>query len=271
MSDATPAVVYRRTGPVAEIRFNRPARLNVLDRDVARGFEASVERALGDAETRVIVVSAEGRAFVAGGDLAHFYRARNKAAAAEELIGPMHGALHKLADAPIVTVGSLRGPVAGGGMSLALCLDLLVAAEGTTFNMAYARIGASPDCGGSWSLPRLVGFRRALEIALLCETLDAEAALSLGLVNRVVPPAALEAETAEIAARLASVPPAAVAHTKALMRRSPERTLSEQLEAEAAAFADCAGTERFGAAVAAFIEKRSRPPRDDQGASETRS
>mgnify|MGYP002622210113 CR=1 FL=1 len=147
--------------------------------------------------------------------------------------------------------------VAGAGVSIATNLDLAIAAQDTVFNLAYARIGASPDCGASFSLPRLVGLRRALEIALLSEDIGAAEALALGLVNRVVPAAELEAETARLAARLAAGAPAAQGRIKRLMRQSLERDLQTQLDAEARAFAECAATEDFAGAVAAFLERRA--------------
>ena len=252
MSDA---IIVAIADGVAELRFNRPDRLNVLDVELAKAFDAAVARAIADAGVRVIIISSEGRAFVADGDLAHFRRAEDKAAAAQ-LIDPIHGALKQLAAAPQIVIGSLKGAVAGGGMSLALGLDLLVAADDVTFNFAYARVAASPDCGGSWALPRLVGYRRALEIALLSETINASDALQLGLVNRVVPRAELEQETARLAARLASQSAMSSAKIKALMRLSLDRTHAEQLDAEAAGFAACASTADFAEAVEAFFEKR---------------
>jgi 2-(1,2-epoxy-1,2-dihydrophenyl)acetyl-CoA isomerase len=249
-------VIVSVTEGVAELRFNRPDRLNALDVELAEAFEAAVARVVVDLAVRVIVISSEGRAFVAGGDLAHFRRAGDKVAAAGQLIDPIHAALKQLADAPQIVIGSLKGAVAGGGMSLALGLDLLVAADDASFNLAYARVAASPDCGGSWALPRLVGYRRALEIALLSETIDAAEALRLGLVNRVVPRAELETETAKLVARLASGPAVSSANIKALMRRSLDRTHSEQLDAEADGFRACAATADFAEAVDAFFEKR---------------
>lgn len=249
-------VIVASAGGVAEIRFNRPDRLNALDVELAEAFAAAVAQVTADASARVIVISAEGRAFMAGGDLAHFRRAADKPAAAAQLIDPIHAALKTLAEAPQIVIGSVKGAVAGGGMSLALGLDLLVAADDTVFNLAYARVAASPDCGGSWALPRLVGFRKALEIALLSENIDAAEALRLGLVNRVVPRAALEQETARLAARLAAGPAVSSANIKSLMRRSLDRTHGEQLDAEAAGFKTCAATADFAEALDAFFEKR---------------
>lgn len=256
MSEAAQSVLYRRTEGIAEIRFNRPERLNALDPAMAAGFAAAVDRALAEDDVRVILFSAEGRAFVAGGDLGYFHRSDDRAAAAGELIGPMHGALKKLASSPKITLASLKGPVAGAGMSIALGLDLAVAADNTTFNLAYGRIGASPDCGGSWALPRLVGTRKALEIALLSDTMNAAEAYRLGLVNRVVPIADLEAESAGLARRLADGAPIANGKTKALLRTSLDRTFAEQLDLEAESFSACSQTADFGEALAAFVEKR---------------
>lgn len=249
-------IVVASAGGVAEIRFNRPERLNALDVDLARAFEAAAARVTADPDVRVVVVSSAGRAFVAGGDLAHFHRAADKPAAAAELIDPIHAGLKALARSPQIVICSLKGAVAGAGMSLALGLDLAIAADDATFNLAYARVAASPDCGGSWALPRLVGYRRALEIALLSETIDAAEALRLGLVNRVVPRADLEAETAKLAARLAAGPAVAQGNIKSLMRLSLDRDHAAQLDAEARAFGECAATADFTEAVNAFLGKR---------------
>lgn len=255
---AGPAVLLTVADRIAEIRFNRPARLNAIDIETAEGFAAAVDAALANDEVSVIVVSAEGRAFVAGGDLAHLRAASDRAEALHQLIDPMHVALKALAASPKITLGSIRGPVAGGGMSLALGLDLVIAAESTTFNFAYARVAASADCGGSWALPRLVGLRRALEIALLSEPLDAASAHRLGLVNRVVPEDRLADETRTMATRLASGAGFALGEIKALMRTAGERTYEAQLDAEAQSFGRCTATADFGEALDAFFTRR--PP-----------
>lgn len=256
MRQVTEPVLYLQDGGVAEVRFNRPERLNALDPDVASAFGAAVERALADETVRVILVSSEGRAFVAGGDLEYFHRSEDRAAAAASLIGPIHGALKALAASPKIALASLRGAVAGGGMSIAMSLDLAIAADNATFNLAYGRIGASPDCGGSWSLPRIVGTRKALEIALLSDTIDATEAHRLGLVNRVVALADLEAESMKLANRLADSAPIGLASIKSLIRTSFERTFDEQLDREAEGFSACSLTADFGEALAAFVAKR---------------
>jgi 2-(1,2-epoxy-1,2-dihydrophenyl)acetyl-CoA isomerase len=137
----------------------------------------------------------------------------------------------------------------------------VVAAEDAYFAAAYRNIGLSPDGGGTWSLPRLVGARKAAEILLLSERFDAHEALRLGLVNRVVPAAGLDAAVAAIAGSLAAGPRLALQNTKRLLRESSGRTLSEQLHAEALSFGACSATRDFEEGLAAFLAKR--PPRFD--------
>lgn len=248
---------YWVEGGIAHIRFNRPAVLNAIDVPTANGFLEACRAASEDKEVRVVVLSGEGRAFIAGGDLAAMKA--SPVETAQALIGPMHGGIALLAamDAPVLA--GLHGAVAGGGLGVALAADLAIAAEGTRFNLAYVNIGASSDCSTSWALPRLVGMRKAMEIALLGETFDAAEALRIGLVNRVVPAAALQEETGKLARRLADGPPLALARLKRLIRDSLGRGLQEQLDAEATGFAVCAATADFAEGVAAFFDKR--PPR----------
>ena len=155
-------------------------------------------------------------------------------------------------------IASIRGSAAGVGMSLVLASDLAIAAEDAVFVLAYCQIGTSPDGGSTYSLPRTVGLKRAFEFALLNDRLDANGARGAGLINRVVPGAALDQETEKLAARLARGPAHAYANTKELLNGSLVRNLNDQLDAEAVSFAECAATDDFAEGIAAFIEKR--PP-----------
>jgi len=249
-------VAHSVDGAIGRIRFNKPQSLNALDVEVAKGFAVAAEALTANPDVRVIVVSGEGRAFMAGGDLAYFRDASDKAEATVNLIGPIHETLDLLANARQIVVGSVKGPVAGAGLSFAAGFDLVVAADNTVFNMAYGGIGASPDCGGSWALPRLVGLRKALEIALLCENIPASEALALGLVNRVVPLDELEAETEKLAQKLARSAPVAMANTKKLMRGAFNASYSEQLDKEESSFVECSRTRDFSGAINAFFEKK---------------
>lgn len=254
MSDS-PLVVERAAG-VAQLRFNRPDVLNALDAGLANALLEACRSIASDSAVRVVVLGGNGRAFMAGGDLAAMRRAPVEAA--DALIRPLHAAVQLLSEMPVPVLASVHGAAAGAGISLMLAADLAIAAEGTRFNFAYTDIAASCDGGASWALPRLLGLRKALEIALLCESFDATEALRLGLLNRVVAAERLAAVTDDLAARLARREPHALAHLKRLLRLAGQQSLEAQLQAERAAFLDCAGRPEFVAAVDGFFARRAQ-------------
>jgi 2-(1,2-epoxy-1,2-dihydrophenyl)acetyl-CoA isomerase len=245
-------------GSIVHLGFDRPERLNAIDVPMAQAFHKAAAAIAADPTVRVVVMSGAGRAFMAGGDLTTFHRDRAQAATvARAIIDPLHAGLAILdrIDAPVVA--SLHGAVAGAGVSLALAADLAIAAADARFTLAYAKIGASCDGSSSWSLPRVVGLRRALEIALLADPLDATTALAYGLVNRVVPAASLAAETDALVRRLAGGPTLAYGRIRRLLRTSFERDLTAQMNAECDAFCASAQTQDFAEGVGAFLEKRA--------------
>jgi 2-(1,2-epoxy-1,2-dihydrophenyl)acetyl-CoA isomerase len=172
------------------------------------------------------------------------------------LIEGVHAAVlnFRRMDKPVIA--AVHGAVAGFGLSLMLAADLVLASESAYFTLAYSNIALSPDGGATWSLPRHVGLKRAMEIALLGERFDALRAHELGLVNRLVAPEQLAAETQKLARRLALGPAAALARTKALLNQSFDNSLEAQLLAEQGYFADCAAHPDFAEGLAAFFEKR---------------
>lgn len=253
-ADADSPVLLRREGAIATLSFNRPAALNALDRYTAQAFSNACAAVVRDRNVRAIVVRGEGRAFGAGGDLASLRQSPTENAHA--LIEDMHAGIRLLAAADAPVIASLHGMVAGGSFSLAMACDLAIAADDARFNLAYAKVAANCDVSGSWSLPRLVGLRRAMQIALLSETFGAHEALELGLVNRVVPASELIGETQALARQLAEGPTLAYGRMKRLLRQSFENGFAQQLDAERDAFVESAGTRDFSEAMAAFFEKR---------------
>ena len=181
----THPLLFSRADGIATLQFNRPAQLNALDVPTAQALLAAVQEIAADRSVRAVLLKGAGRAFVAGGDLATLQA--NPVQGAQDLLEPLNAAvtlLHGL-DAPVIA--QVHGAAAGAGLSLMLMCDFVLAAEGTKFNLAYINLGTSCDVGASWALPRLVGLRQALEIALLGEGFDAAEALRLGLINRVLP------------------------------------------------------------------------------------
>lgn len=252
--DTSAIVLCWREGAVAQLRFNRPTALNAIDVAMAQGFHAACAAIAADPLVRAVHVLAEGSAFMAGGDLAAM-RA-DPVPVARELIEGMHGGLLLLANLRAPVVASVHGAVFGGGLGLMLSCDLVLAAEGTRFGIAYPLIGASSDCSTSWGLVQVLGLRKAMEVALLAETFDAAEALRLGLVNRVVPADALHVEGERLAQRLAAGPTQALGQLKRLLRAAPQNDLPTHLDAEAQAFLACAQTADFTEGVGAFLDKR---------------
>jgi 2-(1,2-epoxy-1,2-dihydrophenyl)acetyl-CoA isomerase len=247
-------VMLRREGAVAHIRFNRPAQFNTVNVAAAQAFLDCCRKIADAPDIRAVVLSGAGDVFGAGGDLNEL--SDDAVAGALALIPPVHEAVLLMAQLDVPFIASLHGVVAGGSLSLAMACDLAIAAEGTKFNLAYVNIAASCDGSGSWSLPRIVGMRHAMAIALLGETFGADEALRLGLVNRVVPLAALESSTREWAERLANGPTRAIGRLKRLVRSSFEDDLRTRLDRELDEFVANARSDDFTGAVDAFLHKR---------------
>jgi 2-(1,2-epoxy-1,2-dihydrophenyl)acetyl-CoA isomerase len=254
MESAEP-VILSVVDAIAVVRLNRPAVLNAIDVATAVTLREAIDAIAGRTGIRAMILAGQGRAFCAGGDVARF-SAGDPEAAVEAIISPLHDALRRMSNLPQPSIAAVQGAVAGAGFSLTLACDFAIAADTAKFTLAYSRIGASPDGSATYHLPRIVGLRKAKQLALLADTIDAAEALRLGLVNRVVPAADLEEEAMRFARRLAAGPTAAYGRTRALLAASFGNDLDGQLEAERASFKALAKTDDFQEGVAAFLEKR---------------
>jgi 2-(1,2-epoxy-1,2-dihydrophenyl)acetyl-CoA isomerase len=257
-------VLLAREEGVATLTLNRPDALNALDDAMVEALVARTAEIAADDTVRVLILRGSGRHFMAGGDIRLFAQSleqdgATRARAFQRLADRIHAAIETLARMPQPVIACVRGAAAGFGLSLMNACDLVFAADDAYFASAYLTLGVTPDGGGTYWLPRIVGSRRAAEIMLLGERLSAPAALELGLVNRVLPGTELEAAVDGAAKRLAAGPQRAVQGAKRLLRQSSAASLSEQLAAEAASFGACAGTDDFAEGVRAFLAKR--PPR----------
>lgn len=244
-------------GGVATLSLNRPDVMNAMDGEMMIQLRAASELVARDPAVRVVVLRGEGPAFCAGGDVALFSQRLDDLPQLVLQMGrEFHFALWALRRAPKPVLGVVHGTVAGAGFSLLCATDLAIAADDTRFTLAYTNIGTSPDGGSSHFLPRLVGYKRAMQLTLLPDMFDAATARDYGLLNWTVPAAALPAEAAKIAGRLAKGPTVAYGEAKGLMNASLGRSMEAQMEEELFAFGRCAATADLREGVTAFVEKR---------------
>jgi 2-(1,2-epoxy-1,2-dihydrophenyl)acetyl-CoA isomerase len=237
--------------------FARPESGNTIDVDMGRALMYAAIECDEDDDIRCVVLTGSGKLFCAGGDIGSFAAAGEGVPAyIKELTAYLHMAIARFArmNKPLVT--AVNGPAAGAGLSLALLGDIVLATASAHFSLAYTAIGLSPDGGSTWILPRLIGLRRAQEMALLNTRVKAEEAAQIGLITRVVADGTLESETAQVAATLAASATGALGRARNLLLTSFSATLETQMEYESRAIAEAArGTEnREG--VRAFLEKR---------------
>ena len=255
-------VIVEREGAIVTLTLNRPASRNALSDEMVAMMDEAFTAGERDASLRAYVVRGAGEHFMAGGDVKKFYNNRTKPAEqrradTERGVHRLHLLVYKMRRAPQPIVASVRGGVAGFGMGLMMACDLAIAADDAFFTLAYSKIGLSPDGSSTYSLPRIVGTRKAMELALLGERFPAAEALRLGLVNQVVPVAELGESTAKLAARLAAGPARAYAHTKRLINASLGNTLETQLQLEGVAVADSMASDDLNEGATAFVEKRA--------------
>jgi enoyl-CoA hydratase/carnithine racemase len=249
-----------RTDGVMTVTLNRPEKKNAMNGLMWRELIALFDEIEEQGETRVLVITGAGDGFCSGADLTDTGNAESLTTGvggslrSMRVVGRAALRLHEL---PIPTVAAVNGVAAGAGCNLALGCDLVIASDRARFTEIFSKRGLSVDFGGSWILPRLVGLHRAKELVFLADIIDAPEADRIGLVNRVVPHDELTAAVAEVAQRLAALPPVQLSVSKRLLNQSLSVSMSEALE-----FEDVAQVMNFQSAdtaeaVAAFVQKRS--------------
>ena len=248
-----------RDGAALILTLSDPATRNTLSQQVyAAGVEA-LNMAESDDGVRAVIVRGDGEHFCGGGDLNTIVARRQVGPAAQaESIAQFHQLIESLRAFPKPTIAAVEGFAAGGGMSLALACDLIVAASDAKFVMSYAKVGLTPDGGGSWHLARMLPRPLALELLWLATPMKADRLHALGLVNRVTDKGQALAEALDIAAKLAAMAPNAVAGAKELVARAALSPLAEHLEAERQQFIANLFHDNGGEGLKAFFEKR--PP-----------
>jgi 2-(1,2-epoxy-1,2-dihydrophenyl)acetyl-CoA isomerase len=244
---------------VAIITMNRPEALNALSLQLTRDLREAINKAIQE-KARAVILTGEGRAFCSGGDLREMQSMWQKEgrieAFLEEPLKALHDVILLIREAPIPFVAAVQGVCAGAGTNFALACDIVFASENATFNEAFVRIGLSPDCGGSFFLPRAVGEKLAAEIFMTGGTLTAQKALQIGMINRVVSAENLMDEAMQMAQKLALAPTASIGRIKRMLNASFSNDLSQQLELEHQSQIESGKSNDFKEGVTAFFEKR---------------
>lgn len=244
-------------GAVTTIRLNNPP-LNLVSFDVTKALTAALALIEQDEEVRAVILAGAGdRAFCAGSDVKEFRSLAGRVA--EGKLINENAMYNRLAQLPLPTIAAIEGDALGGGLELALCCDLRVAASTALLGLPEVRLGVMPGSGGTQRLPRLIGLARAKELILLGEVIDAETARSYGLVNRVATQGHAESVAREIADTLASRGPVAVREAKAVLNTTLDGSLAEGQAHELEASERVFSSEDMLEGAAAFVEKR--PPR----------
>lgn len=253
-------ILYAKEEGIATITLNRPQALNALTQRMQYEWIKAIEDAKYDEEVRVLVVTGAGRAFCSGRDMRSENAPESAALSPFEMSRHMreniHGLALTLAELDKPYIGSINGPAVGGGMDFASMCDIRIASEKAKFSMAYVRLGMPPAGGGGYFLPRIVGIAKACELIWTGRMIDAEEALRIGYVSKVVAHDELEAATKELATKLAKGPTVAIRLAKRLIYRCLDLDLVKALEDHQTAMLIAQGTEDAREGPLAFVEKR---------------
>lgn len=246
---------------ITTITLNRPEKLNALAGHMRRDLAEALEAAGSERNVRVVVITGAGRAFCAGGDVAAMAELIESQDAEEfsRLLGSARRVITAIRQMTKPVVASVNGPAFGAGCNLALACDLLIASTAATFSQSFAKVGLHPDWGGTYFLPRLVTPNKACELFFLGDAMNADEALQMGIVNRVVEPAEFEVETRKLAERLRDAPAIALAAAKQAVYMSQASELEEMLRYETEAQMRCFASHDGREGVRAYLEKR--PPK----------
>jgi 2-(1,2-epoxy-1,2-dihydrophenyl)acetyl-CoA isomerase len=253
-------VNVRTSDGAATIELNRPQALNAWNAQFGTDLLAAVELVAADEAIRAVVITGAGRAFSSGADLKDISGGETTANGRPDVYKTLteryHPIMRVIREMPKPVLGVVNGPAVGIGCSLALCCDLIMAAESAYFLLAFVNIGLVPDGGSSLFVPTRIGMARASEMAMLGERIGAAQALEWGLINRVVADDQLASESAVLAARLAAGPTRSYAGTKRQLNNWLYSRMDEQLELEAQLQREMAGSDDFLEGAMAFVEKR---------------
>ncbi len=243
---------------VATILLNRPDKLNAFSGTMREDLLSSLRACEDDASIRVVVITGAGRAFCAGGDVAYMnsLQTSGDVASFRKLLDAGRDVVLEIASMSKPVIAAVNGVAAGAGCNLALACDYRIASDQAKLSESFVRIGLHPDWGGTWLLPRLVGRSRAMELLMTGRMVDAQEALAIGMVDRVVAASDLTSEAEQFARSIADASPIAIAGIKRALAVSERNDLRTQLELEAEHQLSCFESDEARERIAAFVTKR---------------
>jgi len=255
MSEVSDRLLVSLEDGVKRITFNNPARRNSIDFDTIRRFAEAIKQSAED-ETRVVIITGSGDSFCAGADLQALNSDGGGPDVTADLREGVNPGVLAMRGLPKPIIARVHGHAAGVGCNYALAADIIIASDQAFFGQVFVKIGLMPDGGGTYFLPRLVGYNKAFELMALGDPIPAEQAFEMGMINRVVPAAELDATVNALAGRLANAPATALAKIKAGLINGAQSDLASALEFEAVNQGDCFRSADFKEGVAAFLQKR---------------
>lgn len=252
MSDT---IAYTIHNGIATITLNRPKVFNSFNREMAFAVQEALDKANQDATVRAIVITGEGKAFCAGQDLAEVSGPENPGF--QSILGEHYNPIvRRIREIEKPVIAAVNCVAAGAGANIALCCDIVVAAQSASFIQAFSKIGLIPDSGGTYFLPRLIGFQKASALMMLGDKVSAEEALQLGMLYKVFPDESFADDVASLSMQVAQMPTFGLALTKKALNHSLTNSFEQQLELEESLQIKAGRSEDYREGVTAFMEKR---------------
>jgi 2-(1,2-epoxy-1,2-dihydrophenyl)acetyl-CoA isomerase len=251
-------ILVSESDGIMTITLDRPEKLNAFIGHMRRDLAEALEHAGSERAVRVVIITGAGRAFCAGGDAEFMFQLMERRDSEEfaRILGAGRRVVLAIRQMPKPLIAAINGVAAGAGCNLALACDFRIASTAASFTQSFVKVGLNPDWGGTYFLPRLVTSNKACELFFLGDSIDAEEALRLNIVNQVVPPEELESATQRLAERLRAAPPIVLAAAKQAVYMSEAKDLDEMLRYETETQIRCFESDDGHEGVRAFIEKR---------------
>ncbi len=247
-------ILLEKNGHIAKITLNRPDVYNSLNRPTALQFQSFLDDCENDDNIRVIFITGNGKAFSAGQDLNEI---KANEVALETIVKEHYNPIvMRIHDSKKIVVAAVNGVAAGAGANIALVCDIVVAKESASFIQAFSKIGLIPDSGGTYVLPRLIGFQKALALALTGDKVSAHEAERIGMIYKVLPDNTFEDDAYAMAEKMAALPPKGLQYTKHLYNCGICNNLKDQLDLEQDYQVKAGNTEDYFECISAFLEKR---------------